>query len=389
MDPYIDTNQLDRAHPSYAAKISNLFRADAEHRARSEVLTSLPSKLTLQTNDTCNLDCPHCQIPRSEKRERMSSSALDRVVDELFPTLIELHPSNLGEPTLWPLFPTLCAAMRRHGVLLDLTTNGTRLTAERVAQIAPVARDVKVSFDGARAETFERLRLGASFAAVCANVRALVEGLRAVRPTATVTLQMTLMRSNFRELPDLVRLANDLGARGVKAYHLFSFSPAMDAESLMGGLEAWPAVLAEAESVGRALGVTVRCAEPAATGASALRATVCHLPWHEAWIDVDGSVVPCHSHGGDVAGNVEREPFAQAWNGPLYRSIRRAFAAGRPGWRCAGCGMNYEKHAEHAEVPYDADSFYPHRGAVVPATSLVRWSGRMRPFDLTGRRDGR
>lgn len=27
----------------------------------------------------------------------------------------------------------------------------------------------------------------------------------------------------------------------------------------------------------------------------------CFLPWHESWVDVDGAVLVCHSHGGTVA----------------------------------------------------------------------------------------
>jgi MoaA/NifB/PqqE/SkfB family radical SAM enzyme len=392
MDPYIDPERLDPGHPAYTRKLDNLRRGDEAHYARAEVLDALPVKLTLQTNDTCNLDCPHCQLPRAEKRRRMELDVLQRVVEELFPTLVELHPSNLGEALLWPWFPRLCEELERHGVLLDLTTNGTLLTDARIALLRPVARDVKVSFDGATAVTFERLRRGASFDGVCANVRRLVCALRGAPARPTVALQMTLLRSNYRELPALVRLAAELGADRVKAYHLFSFTEAMDGESLMHDLSVWPPVLAEALREGERLGVDLQCAEPEAVGAHDLSPGACHLPWHEAWIDLDGAVLPCHSHGGDTAGSVLEAPFLEAWNGPLYRRIRRAFAAGSPAWNCVGCGMNLQKCVEHEGVPYDRASFLSptgRAGALVSASSLVRWSGRMRPFELTGRRDGR
>lgn len=393
MDPYIDSERLDPRHPLHARKMDNLRRGDAAHRTRAEVLDALPAKLTLQTTDACNLDCPHCQIPRAHKKPRMDEQVLERVVAELFPTLVELHPTNLGEPLTWPLFSKLCSEMDRHGVLLDLTTNGTLLTPERIAWIHPIARDVKVSFDGAVRETFERLRRGASFDAVCINVRRLVEMLRDARARPIVALQMTLMRSNYRELPALVRLAAQLGVQRVKAYHLFSFTEAMDNESLMHDLSVWPPVLEEALREGARLGIELQCAEPEAQeGAGTQGATACHLPWHETWIDVDGAVLPCHSHGGDTAGNVLNEPFATLWNGPLYRSIRRGFAVGRLEWHCDGCGMNCQKSEEHEAVPYDRQSFLSPGWRARHGTgggSLVRWSGRMRQFDLKGRRDGR
>jgi MoaA/NifB/PqqE/SkfB family radical SAM enzyme len=396
MDPYIDSEKLDPGHPMFERKIENLRRGDRAHRELLEEVDALPVKLTLETTDTCNLDCPHCQIPRADKTPRMDAAILDRVVSELFPTLIELHPTNLGEPLTWPLFRRLTLEMERHGVLLDLTTNGTLLDEARIEWIAPIARDLKVSFDGATPETFERLRRGARFSAVCANVRALAARLEREPRRPVIALQMTLMRSNYRELPALVRLAAELGATKVKGYHLFSFRPEMDAESLMPMLEAWRPVLEEALLEGDRLGILLECAEPAAEEgnfeAGGLVPAVCHLPWHEVWVDVDGAVLPCHSHGGDTAGNVLDARFTALWNGPLYRRIRRAYARGRPDWNCTDCGMNCQRSSDRGAVPYDKHNFLSEasRSGFAPADrSVIRWSGRMKQFDLVGRRRGR
>ena len=223
MDPYIDPELLDTTSPYYRHKLNNLQLGNAAYDERAEAVMALPVKITLQTTDVCNLDCPHCQIPRTQKTARMDESVLRRVVDELFPTLVELHPTNLGEPLTWHLFEDLCQELARYGVLLDLTTNGTLLVPKRIDWIRPIARDIKISFDGATRETFERLRRGARFEAVCENVRNLVAALKDSSRSPTISLQMTLMKSNYRELPALVRLGAELGVHRIKAYHLFSF----------------------------------------------------------------------------------------------------------------------------------------------------------------------
>lgn len=391
MDPYIDCESLDPAHPLTARKRENYELADAAHRARTVVLDSLPSKLIVQTTDACNLDCPHCQIPRAAKKPSIAWSTWRRIADELLPTLVELHPTNLGEPFAWPHFRELCADLERYGVVLDLTTNGTLLGPDRMEWIAPVARDVKISFDGATAPTFERTRRGARFAVVCDNVRGLVARLRQVRVRRPiVALQMTLMRSNVHELPELVRLAARLGADRVKAYHLFSFRPELDGEVLVTEPELYEPFLREAEVLGAELGIDLQLAEPAARPDAPAEITprTCHLPWHEAWIDVDGAVLVCHSHGGERAGSLLQAPFREAWNGPVYQRIRAGFAADRPVGACDGCGMNCEKPAEHARVPYDPESFLSPAGRRGEPSSTTRWSARMRPFDLHGRRNG-
>lgn len=385
MDPYIDSEALDPAHPLTARKLANLARANEAHTARAAHFDALPSKLTFQTTDACNLSCGHCQIPTRLKRSAMTPNMLDQLATQLLPDLIELHPTNVGEPFAWPHFQRLCADLHAYGVLLDLTTNGTLLTSARIEWIAPIARDVKVSFDGANAATFERHRKGASFAAVCRKVEALVARLARVRVRRPmVSLQMTLMRDNVDELLDLVRLAHRLGVHRVKAYHLFSFQADLDRQSLMGDLDRYESdILPRTLALGQELGIDLQLAEPSGGTRETLGAQVCHLPWHESWVDLDGSVLLCHSHGGHVAGQLRN--FRAAWMGKLYRSVRQAFAAGQPIGACNGCGMNLAKSDEHEAVPYDAATFLSGQN---DSTSAVQWSARMRPFDLTGRRPG-
>ena len=381
---------LDPSHPLTPGKLANLAQLDAAYQRHDIALSALPAKVVLQTTDACNLNCPMCQIPLADKKRHMPRALFERVVDELFPTLMELHPTNLGEPLVSPWFVDLCGAMRAHGVALDLTTNGTLLDDKRIAAILPVARDIKVSFDGATAATYERIRSPARFDQVCANVATLARALGEIpdrRPD--LSLQMTLMRSNVVELPELVRLAARLGATRVKAYHLFAFRRDLDSESLMLGPDIWRPILDEALRVGADLGVDLRLAEPSAQGSTvAVEATACHLPWFESWVDLDGSVLPCHSHGGDAAGNLNSAEFASIWNGPLYQRIRQGFADRLLTWHCDGCGMNCQKAAEHVDVPYDPENFLSPdwRRNNPAARSSVRWSGRMKQFDLDHRR---
>jgi MoaA/NifB/PqqE/SkfB family radical SAM enzyme len=382
MDPYIDSEALDLGHRLTKRKLDNLARADAAMRSGDVELDALPSKVTFQTTDCCNLTCPHCQIPKHRKSMSMPEAMLDLLAATLLPDLIELHPTNLGEPFAWRHFRRLCGMLAEYGVVLDLTTNGTLLDRERIEWIAPIARDVKVSFDGATAATFERFRLGASFDDVCANVRALVARLRRTRSRRpVVALQMTLMRDNVDELPALVRLAHVLGADRVKAYHVFSFDDATREQSLVADLQHYEQqVLPLALAVGAELGVDLQLAEPSGGDPAGLKRRRCFLPWHETWVDVDGAVLLCHSHGGEIAGRLD--DFHAAWNGALYQSVRRGLVAGEPVAACAGCGMSLDKQEEHEPVPFDPDAFIDGAEGDAP----IRWSGRMRPFELAGRR---
>jgi radical SAM protein with 4Fe4S-binding SPASM domain len=325
-----------------------------------------------------------CQIPWEEKGRQMSTLTFNKAVDELFDTLVELHPSNLGEPMMSPWFNALCNKMREKGVLLDITTNGTLLTSKSLASILPIARDVKISFDGATKETFERIRINGRFENVCNNTRTLANQMKKRGVNGSIlSLQMTLMRSNYHELPDLVDLAHELGADRVKAYHMFSFSEEMNEESLMPILEDYTPVLMEALERGKELGIQMECAEPVANETHPLPEwNVCHLPWHESWIDIDGSVFACHSHGGESFGNIHLQPFNEIWNSNKYQMIRKGFFDRSPVWNCDGCGMTCKKSTEHQPVPVDRQSFL--YSTEPKPIDNVRWSGRMKQFDLGG-----
>ena len=89
---------------------------------------------------------------------------------------------------------------------------------------------VAVSLDGARAETFERLRPGADFQRVTQQVAALCSRKRSLgRQRPEVVLLFMKMRPNLAELPDLLQLADELGVDRVNATNLdFVAAPAME-----------------------------------------------------------------------------------------------------------------------------------------------------------------
>lgn len=383
MDPYISAESLDRDNPNYEVKIENLIRSDKNYRRGNYFLNSLPVKAIFQTTYRCNLNCPHCQLSGHERGFDMDFSLFEKISDELFPSLVEMHPSNVGEPLISPWFTRMCDKMHSYGVLLDLTTNGALLDDKMIKCIKPIARDVKVSFDGATKETFERFRKGAKYESVIRNVKRMVLAMKdAEIPLSTISLQMTLMSSNYLELPSLVRMAAEMEVDKVKAYHMFSFNEHMEKESLMPHLTEYHAILEESLEIARSLGVKMECAEPSGGTEDDLREQVCHLPWYESFIDYDGTVYVCHSHGGKAAGQCSLIPFNEIWNSSLYVDVRAGMSRNQPVWNCGNCGMRYSKSTEHQMVPLDPESFLYSNGNTEYRTGPIRWSGRMKQFDL-------
>jgi MoaA/NifB/PqqE/SkfB family radical SAM enzyme len=73
-----------------------------------------------------------------------------------------------------------------------------------------------ISIDGATKETYESIRIGGKFDKLMSNIKALnaaKEDLSSRLPK--IWFNITLMRSNIRELPHLVKLAHTLQVAGL------------------------------------------------------------------------------------------------------------------------------------------------------------------------------
>lgn len=189
----------------------------------------------LQVEVTTRCDLPGCLMcPRRAWPERWLNHDLSwQNFERLIPALklfTQVHLSGWGEPLLHPRLWDMAQAARSQGCTVSLTTNGMNLTEAVQLQVLEHLDMVAVSLDGARAETFERLRPGADFQRVTHQIATLCSRKRSLgRQRPEVVLLFMKMRPNLAELPDLLQLAAELGVDRVNATNLdFVAAPAME-----------------------------------------------------------------------------------------------------------------------------------------------------------------
>lgn len=321
-------------------------------------MNSHPWRLTFDTNpDDCNLKCLMCEehSPYSSSQEerkacgqpprRMDIRVLEQVLEELkdHPPR-ELIPSTMGEPLLYPHFDRILGLCRKFGIRLNLTTNGTFPrggASEWAHKIVPVGSDVKISFNGTRAEVQEEIMRNSRMEAVLDNLRAFVEirdGHAAQGGNyCSVTLQATFLETNLAELPRIVRLAAELNVDRVKGHHLWVHFAEMQDQNLR----------RSRESVQRWNDVVAQCREIAAShvrpGGSPVKLenfhplefnagqqvdprSECPFLGQEAWINHAGRFDPCcapdelrKSLGS--FGTVQERGFESIWRGAEYQAL--------------------------------------------------------------------
>jgi glycosyltransferase involved in cell wall biosynthesis/MoaA/NifB/PqqE/SkfB family radical SAM enzyme len=359
---------------AHVRDIEALYRQVIERRDSARLpRADGPWRITFDTNpDTCNLKCVMCeehsphsllQIRRkAEGRPRrvMPIELIRRVVAEAVPHgLREIIPSTMGEPLLYDDFEAIVDVCREHDIKLNLTTNGTfpRLGAEAWARrIVPVASDVKISWNGATAETQQAIMLGSDWDEAVANVRTFIavrdEHAAAGGHRCRVTLQLTFLERNVGELADIVRLAIELGVDRVKGHHLWAHFHEIKDQSMRRDAEAigrWNAAVLEARAVA--------AAHPLASGRAVLLENIfpldadapgdlapggaCPFLGQEAWVSAQGRFDPCCAPDAQrrtlgELGTLHERGLMEIWNGEPYRQLTRTY---RTRSLCLGCNM--------------------------------------------------
>ncbi len=163
--------------------------------------------VTLYLSERCNSRCVSCDWWRSGHIDMDLATAA-----RLLPGLAELQTKVVlisgGEPLLNPRWAEIAALLRAQGLKLWLLTSGLSL-AKHAKRAAQLFEAITVSLDGTTAESYAGIRGVDAFDKVCEGIRA------AAAAGASVGVRVTVQRANYRQLPQFVVLARELGARQI------------------------------------------------------------------------------------------------------------------------------------------------------------------------------
>jgi radical SAM protein with 4Fe4S-binding SPASM domain len=283
---------------------------------------------------TCNLHCTHCYSDSDTLlyRGEVGLSGAERILDDLAAYGVKHLLLSGGEPTLHPEFHAIAAAARDRGLRLTLSTNGTRLTQDRVKML----RDLDFSYVGISLDG-----IGAAHDAFRGKRGAFdrtLQGLRHCREAGQkVGLRLTLTQTTIEQLGSILDLVEQEDIPRVCFYHLVP-SGRGQALSLPSALELQMALDLMLERVERwqragAERELLTVAQPADGAYLLWRLEHEHSPhlsearkllrWNGgaqhgsgtgiANIDPIGNVHPDQFSQNITYGNVHKTPFSQIW----------------------------------------------------------------------------
>ncbi|MBM3262400.1 MAG: radical SAM protein [candidate division Zixibacteria bacterium] len=300
----------------------------------------------IEVSAVCNLDCITC--PRQEgitpePLKLMPMETYHKVADAIFPYIRNVNFIGLGESLMHPQIDQIISHAKSKFVGVNMTSNGTIMTDKIAHKLIDSGLDsIAFSIDGGTKETFESIRVNARFDKVQRNIRRLIEAKKALnvqRPW--IAMGMVLMKTNVRELSDVVRLCHELEIPTLNAENVFTWNEEMERTlPLYNGINPEEKeAIEKAKQTAAELGINLEL-----PGFILKEPGPCSYRPHEHFVVTwEGNLRPCcnlfhpyeyvfqgqkkFAHEATM-GNLLEEDFLSIWNKPDYTAFRKANETG-------------------------------------------------------------
>jgi radical SAM protein with 4Fe4S-binding SPASM domain len=287
---------------------------------RRPIQWGMPVTVSIEPTTACNLRCPECPSGlRAFTREtgNLREDFFRKTMDELHKDLLWLIFYFQGEPYINPNFLEMVRHAHDRKIYTITSTNGHFLNDENARKTVESGLDrLIISVDGTTQDTYASYRIGGKLETVLQGARNVVKWkkqLGAKHPH--IIFQFLVVRPNEHQIPEIYRLAKEIGIDEVKlkTAQVYDYAqgnpliPTIDkyARYRDNGDGTW--------SFKNAL------------------ANHCWKLWHACVITWDGMVVPCCFDKDALhrLGDLRQASFRQIWRGTAYDGFRRSLLKGR------------------------------------------------------------
>lgn len=184
-----------------------------------------PIHVAANYDQSCNLSCPSCRTekiyinegPVFEERLGIQNRLFEELFSESKEKPVYLIITGSGDAFGSRVFRELLTGLdgRQYPNLkIELKTNGVMFTPrywERMEKLHGNIKHVLASVDAATKETYDVVRRGGNWDALQENIRFLCQ-LRKQNLIKFLRLDFVVQQSNYREIPDFVRMAFNFGS---------------------------------------------------------------------------------------------------------------------------------------------------------------------------------
>jgi len=323
--------------------------------------------LVLNITIRCNSRCLMCDFWKNQNGEELSVREIQNVADSAEKLNIKKFVISGGEPLLHPDFTSIVKALKKTKAKLSLATNGIMLE-EYAPFIAKSFSTVFVSLDGGDPEVYKKVRGVDGLSDAAKGVKK----LKSLNPSILVIGRNIIQRSNYLDLPAIVKKAKDMGMDHISFsaadvnYAAFGRDNKVEREAarnilldendlirfktvITGLKKAGPEFFSSRFIIeGFKVFLNIHSYYGAMAGKSNFPAVCCNLPWLYAVIDADGNLRPCCLHKG--IGNIRQESFEKIVTSAVMTEFRKKLKKQKDSM-CSHC--TYSSAKVHLKMLYE------------------------------------
>lgn len=313
-----------------ALQRENLELNEREWRERRTVLSSTPRNIFVQINAVCNADCNFCSKGYDYPLFRLDDY-LAKYGEQMTPVLRRAEQVILtgsGEFLGLPDAENILKYFNREfpHVQKYIATNASHLTPKVCELIAGSGSryTLQLSLHASDPETHKQMMRFNGWKKVIENIKYLGELRRTNGGNPSLFFMFVMTTLNIEKLPEFVRFAKEMGADRCMAGYFNIYESQQKYLSLYFKQELANKYIEEARRVGQEVGISVQLPPMFGMTPTAYdKPSCCHEPWYQMMFNVDGRILPCDIYG-NFNETLAEKSFADIWNGPHYRAIRKA-----------------------------------------------------------------
>jgi MoaA/NifB/PqqE/SkfB family radical SAM enzyme len=297
--------------------------------------------LVLMPHSRCNCRCVMCDIWQANaNKQELSRADIEKQMGSLRNLHVQRVVLSGGEALMHQNLWTLCELLREIPIQITLLSTGLLLKTF-AADVVKWCDEVIVSIDGSREIHNSIRRVPRAFERMAEGIAA----LREQRPDYPVSARCVLQRHNFRDLPNIVTAAHEIGLRRISFMSVDVSSTAFNrpepwqeprvAEVALDRDETAEFVSIVEDTIQRFAADFERrfiSESPdklrrlpryyaALNGLGEFPTTVCNAPWVSSVVEADGVVRPCFFHA--ALGNIHDTSLEDILNAPNAVEFRR------------------------------------------------------------------
>ena len=196
-----------------------------------------------------------------------------------------------------------------------------------------------ISLDGAKAETNNSIRINSDLDFIVKELKDIVRIKKEKKLNYPyMNFVMTMFDRNIEELPDLVKLAAEIGLDEVKGVYLTVFSQNLLEETLYNKKDKVKTIFEKAEKLGEELGVKIKLPYYQGEDIAGDKAHKdCFTAWRDFFVGSDGYIRPCQSNAEKFFKYDKLSAFEKMWNSQEYQDFRAKVNSDKMCDECKRC----------------------------------------------------